>query len=132
GERAPDAIDHHDRVDRRRAVGSLIRGLLHRDDLTAAGEAIGANEDLRLRIAQASRDRLRTVAREHRDEHRAVRADGKDRDRALDGERKEDRDAITVFHTERAQSRREACDLVGELAAGEGADGPLLAYGDDR
>ena len=51
GIRTPDAIDDDDRVDRWRPVGCRVRRLFHRDDLPAAVEAVGADEDLRPRIA---------------------------------------------------------------------------------
>ena len=129
---APDAPHDDDRVDAGRRVRRRIGGLLHRHDLPAAVEAVGGDQHLRFRVAQAPRDRLGRVAREHRDEDRADRADREDGDRALDHQREEDGDAVALAHAERAESGADARDLRRQLAEGELPHRALLAFADDR
>src|SRR5207247_11105234 len=129
--RPAHAIDDDHGPDGWRAVRRLVGDLLHLDDLTAPVEPVGADEDLRLGIAQPTGDRLRAVPRKDRYEHGADRADREDRHRALHAQREEAGDAIAVLHAERPQSGGEARDLVSELAVRERADRALLGLGDD-
>src|SRR5207249_2024145 len=59
--RPAHAIDDDHGPDGWRAVRRLVGDLLHLDNLTATVEAVGADEDLRLGIAQPTGDRLRAV-----------------------------------------------------------------------
>src|SRR5205823_6873280 len=128
--RPAHAIDDDHGPDGWRAVRRLVGDLLHLDNLTATVEAVGADEDLRLGIAQPTGDRLRAVAGEDGYEHGPDRSDREDRHRALHGQREEDGDAIAVLPAERPQPGGEARDLIGELAVGERADRALLCLGD--
>ena len=132
GKRPAHAIDDDHGAYGWCAVRRLVRDLLHLHDLPASIEAIGADEDRRLGIAQPAGDGLRAVSREDRDEDSADRADREDRHRALHGQWKEDRDAVAMLHPKGAQPGGEARDLVRELAVCERADGALLALRDDR
>ena len=129
----PPHASHDDhRVDARHGIGRRVSGLLHVDDLPPSVEAIRGDEHLRLRVAQPAGDRVGGVAGEDRDEHRADRADREHGDSALDHEWHEDRDAVALFHAERAKPGPDTRDLPRELRERQAPDRTLLALADDR
>ncbi len=110
----------------------LVGGLLHRHDLAAPVETVGADEELRLAVTKSAGDRLRPVAGEQRDDHRAHLRGREHRDRDLGAHRHEDADAVAGPDAQLAQSAGELADLVIELFVCELANVARLAFPDDR
>ncbi len=97
----------HDVPHRASAGHRFVGGLLHRDDLAAAREAVGRDEDLGLRVLEPLRDRVGAEPGEERQPHRAeLRARHHGHDGLRRG-RQEDPDRVERRHAERGEPVRE-------------------------
>ncbi len=127
-----DALEHQYFSHRRTLLQRLIDVLLELDDLPAPPSAVRGDADLRFRVVDSIRQRLRRESAEH---HRMNRADSRareHRDRRLRHQRHVDRDAVAVLHAQALQRITASANFVGEHLVGQHARVAGLALPDQR
>ena len=127
---ATTATHHQNGVHARHLRDCGVGGLLHRDELAAAREAVGGHDRDGLRVVQTDRDRVGAVTREDRQEDRAELRDREQRRDGLGHHRHEEADGVAFAHTSRRQSRRDAIGERAQLGAGERASLAVLTFPD--
>ena len=119
GRRVPEAAHDEDMLDAGAPVDGLVGRRLQLDRLAAAPAPVRGDDELRLGVVDARRERL---GREAAEDHRVGRADagaGQHRDRELGDHRHVDRDAVAGPHAELDERVRGLLDLPMEVGEGD-------------
>ena len=112
-ERVASAGHDEHALHRRRGLDCGVRDRLEIDPCPAAQEPIRGDEQLRLAVGEARRDRRGAVAREDRREDRPDAADGQHRDDGLDQHRQQDPDPVALGD---AEGTEVSCGTPDELS----------------
>ena len=132
GQRATQAVDHHDGGHMGQLGHRGERCLEHRHHLGAARKGVGGDDGNGGSILQPDPHGLGAVPREHRHEDGAELGDTEHRCNRLGQEGQEDPDSVSRTDAACREEVRQAVGLGPKLGVGPGADLALLALPHER